>query len=71
MAQVVFLRYLNQGDRVQFEANPCGICGGKSNNETDFSPSTSDFSCQSHSPVIHICSLVCHRRYIILVHRVK
>ena len=71
MAQVVFLRHLNQGDRVQFEAIPCGICGGKSDNETGFSPSTSTFSCRYHSPVLHACSLVCHRWCIILVHRVK
>jgi len=71
MAQVFFLRHLNQGDRVNFEAFPCGICGGKSDNETGFSPGTSNSSCQYHLPVLHTCSLVCHRRCIILVHRVK
>jgi len=36
MAQVVFLRHLNQGDRVQFEAIPSGFVAEKVTKKQSF-----------------------------------
>ena len=49
MAQAVSRRLITAESRVQFQARPCEICGGKSGTGTGFSPNTSVFPCQSHS----------------------
>jgi hypothetical protein len=39
--------------QVCFHASPRWICGRQSGNATNFSPSTLDFLCQDHQPVLH------------------
>jgi hypothetical protein len=40
MAQAFICQPLTVQAKVQSQANPCGICGGKSGTETDISPHT-------------------------------
>jgi hypothetical protein len=51
MAQAVSPRPLTEEARVRSRVSPCGICCGRSGTGTGFSPSTSVFLCQFHSPV--------------------
>jgi hypothetical protein len=51
MAQVVSRRPLTAEARVRARVNPCGICGGQSDTETGFSPSSSVFPSIYHSTV--------------------
>jgi hypothetical protein len=49
MVQAVSRRPLAAEARVRSRISPCGICSGQSGTETDFSPSTSVFTCQFNS----------------------
>jgi hypothetical protein len=51
MAQVVSRRSLTAETLVHVEVSPCEVCGGHSITGTDFSPSSSVFSCQYHSTI--------------------
>jgi hypothetical protein len=51
MAQAVSRRPLAAEARVRARINLCGICGLQSGTGTDFSSSSSVFSCQYHSAV--------------------
>ena len=51
MAEAVSRRPLTAETRFRSVISLCGICGGQSDTETGFSPSTSDFPCQFHSTV--------------------
>jgi hypothetical protein len=72
---VPWFRWFSSGISIRgtaFSSRPSlvGLCW-KSDEETVFSPITLTFSCQYHSQVLYTCSLVCHRRCIMLVHRYK
>jgi hypothetical protein len=51
MAQAVSRRPVTAKVRVRAHVSPCGIYGGQSGTETGFSPSSSVFTYQYHSPV--------------------
>jgi hypothetical protein len=74
MTQPVSRRALASLAWILFQTNPCGICGGKSEIETDFSAGTSGFPCRHHKinapysftrPLFH--SFIHHRRYVIII----
>ena len=48
-AQAVSCRSLAAENRDQFQASPCGICGGQSDIITGFSQRSSVFPCHYHS----------------------
>jgi hypothetical protein len=64
MAQAVSRRLLTAENQVHTRVNPHEICGGQSGTETNFSKSSSVFSCQYHSTVaLHTpCYLVSEAR---------
>jgi hypothetical protein len=59
VVQAVILRYLAADARVRNQANPCGVCGGQSDTETGFFPTTSVSPVSFHQCfiLIFICAL--------------
>ena len=48
------------GDSVQSQANPCGICGGRSGIGKGFSSEYVCFVCQYFPPMFHACLYLCY-----------
>jgi hypothetical protein len=66
MAQAVGCGILTMEATVQFQASPCGMCGGQSGTGTDLSPSTSISLVSIMHPMFFTHSLTLHRHHIIL-----